>query len=135
MAASSSTTAPRTGGPATGPTVCPPPDFMATAAVRNLDLAPAPPAPDDPTPRADLVWTFPGGIVELYRGGEGRYPVNPGRPTVVRGFDGQIGPIHEGFGVEWSEGSDPCERFVVNAFGMSEAELLRFANGLRRTDK
>jgi hypothetical protein len=112
---------------------------MATVAVRGLNLTPDPPTAEDPTPRPDLVWTFgqPPGLtgVWLFRGREPAYPVSEGRPVTVRGFDGRIGSIHEGFGLEWTEGSDPCERYTINAFSMTEAEMLRFANGLRRQDK
>ncbi len=91
---------------------------------------------------ADLVWTFPGSSaqtgrylgIELFRGETERYPVSGrGRPLKIRGFQAEVATVEDGYGLSWREGEGPCERFTLNAYDVTERELIRFASGLRRS--
>lgn len=123
------------------PSACPAPEFMATQAVRNLNLAPEQGPSFELGSQADLIWTFPdpgtqtGRImgVELNRGRIHPLMGSPfeGRELRVRGFRATLGSIEDGFGILWDEGSDECSRYGLGAFGLSEDETLSFANGLR----
>lgn len=55
-------------------------------------------------------------------------------PITVLGSAGRLGGIHEGFGVEFVLTSEPkgCQRFTLEAFGVSLQELRSFAEGLER---
>lgn len=58
-------------------------------------------------------------------------PPGEGDPIEVLGDDGRIGAIHEGYAAEFSYGE--CEYSLV-AFGLSQQQLRRIAEGLRPAD-
>ena len=75
-----------------------------------------------------------GRFINVFRG-TGMYEVNESgaSPIMVLDARGEIGEIHDGYGVEFELNNEPrgCRAFSVEAFGVSKEELKAFAEGLR----
>lgn len=123
---------------------CPTVQFVATRAIRHLNLTPEPGPSPELGSQADLIWTFPdpesgtGRImgVELNRGRIHPLMGSPfeGRIVRVRGFRATLSSIEDGFAILWKESDERCDLYALAAYGLSDEETLLFANGLRKGD-
>lgn len=120
------------------PGACPEPALVATAVPEGFspEPTPGPVSEDFPETGAGIVHYSdpPGRTIEIHRmpaGERSPFPLVEGRPIGVLGREGRIGPIHEGFAVEFTYGEDPCSSYAILAYGVSRADLRAFARGLR----
>jgi hypothetical protein len=79
----------------------------------------------------------PAGIyIDVLRGRETIAPIGASvgdpEPIDVLGIQGQIGNIHEGYGVRFDLGAGTCDAYLLAAFGVSRADLFAFAEGLEQ---
>jgi hypothetical protein len=73
-----------------------------------------------------------GRFIQFARDNEA-YPVGGATTAVtVLGVEAQTGTVEDGWGAEFSLGPDRCDRYLVNAFGISRDAFAAFLSGLRR---
>ncbi|MGH2726039.1 MAG: hypothetical protein ACRDKS_03590 [Actinomycetota bacterium] len=122
------------------PIPCPEVAFEATHLVDGVSARPERGPVEELGSFADMIWTRPApgplkriiGIELLV--GRTHYTIADPRPVTVRGVRALFGLVEDGYGIEWWEGPGLCGFFHLELFGdASEAELIRFVDGLRRT--
>ncbi len=115
---------------------CPEPPFVATVVPEGFSREPRTIHEPGPIDLASIVEYSgePGRLIwvqRLPRSEEPGFQLTDGEPISVVGSDGLIGPIHEGFAVQFTYGDDACNRYSIEAYGVSRADLRAFAQALR----
>lgn len=71
-----------------------------------------------------------GTFIDVYRG-SGHYVTAEPQTIRVLAGDGQLGIVEDGYGADFTYGgASKCDRYHVEAFGVDEADVVRFLEGL-----
>ena len=77
----------------------------------------------------------PGRFIDVIRGSTAIAPVGGGlgnaEPVDVLGGVGEVGEVHEGYGVAFRLGTGDCDRYLLAGYGVTRDDLVEVAEGLR----